>query len=100
MQHRRTSFDVTAEPLKVQLETFLDEHRAALRSSRHPARGLRPSTAVNVMACVHHTGSACRARKVSTDESSSLPEATGPRHRYRTNWRTEIGWPIFRLSPA
>jgi hypothetical protein len=27
----RTSFDVTAEPLKVQLETFLDEHRAALR---------------------------------------------------------------------
>ena len=30
-QHGRTSFDVTAEPLKVQLETFLDEHRAALR---------------------------------------------------------------------
>ncbi len=30
MQPRRTSFDVTAEPLKVQLETFLDEHRAAL----------------------------------------------------------------------
>jgi Protein of unknown function (DUF664) len=30
-QHRRTSFDVTAEPMKVQLETFLDEHRAALR---------------------------------------------------------------------
>ena len=30
MQHRRTSFDVTAEPLKEQLETFLDEHRAAL----------------------------------------------------------------------
>jgi len=27
----RTSFDVTGEPLKVQLETFLDEHRAALR---------------------------------------------------------------------
>ena len=26
----RTSFDVTGEPLKVQLETFLDEHRAAL----------------------------------------------------------------------
>jgi len=32
MQHRRTSFDVTAEPLKEQLETFLDEHRAALRA--------------------------------------------------------------------
>jgi hypothetical protein len=32
MQQRRTSFDVTAEPLKVQLETFLDEHRAALRA--------------------------------------------------------------------
>jgi hypothetical protein len=32
MQHGRTSFDVTAEPLKVQLETFLDEHRAALRA--------------------------------------------------------------------
>ncbi len=30
-QHGRTSYDVTAEPLKVQLETFLDEHRAALR---------------------------------------------------------------------
>jgi Protein of unknown function (DUF664) len=27
----RTSFDVTGEPLKVQMETFLDEHRAALR---------------------------------------------------------------------
>jgi len=26
----RTTFDVTREPLKVQLETFLDEHRAAL----------------------------------------------------------------------
>jgi hypothetical protein len=31
-QHRRTSLDVTAEPLKEQLETFLDEHRAALRA--------------------------------------------------------------------
>jgi hypothetical protein len=30
MQYGRTSFDVTAEPLKVQLETFLDEYRAAL----------------------------------------------------------------------
>ena len=30
MQGGRTSFEVTAEPLKVQLETFLDEHRAAL----------------------------------------------------------------------
>jgi Protein of unknown function (DUF664) len=29
-QHRRTSFEVTGEPLQVQLETFLDEHRAAL----------------------------------------------------------------------
>jgi hypothetical protein len=28
--HGRTPFDVTAEPLKVQLETFIDEHRAAL----------------------------------------------------------------------
>src|SRR6266404_2606396 len=28
----RTSYDVTGEPLKVQLETFLDEHRAALRA--------------------------------------------------------------------
>src|ERR1700733_12210076 len=28
----RTSFDVTAEPMKAQLETFLDEHRAALRA--------------------------------------------------------------------
>jgi GNAT superfamily N-acetyltransferase len=27
----RTSYDVTAEPLQVQFETFLDEHRAALR---------------------------------------------------------------------
>src|SRR6204780_2004986 len=31
MQPRRTSFDVPAEPMKVQLETFLDEHRAAMR---------------------------------------------------------------------
>jgi Protein of unknown function (DUF664) len=31
MQGGRTSYDVTAEPLRVQLETFLDEHRAALR---------------------------------------------------------------------
>jgi len=31
MQGGRTSYDVTAEPIKVQLETFLDEHRAALR---------------------------------------------------------------------
>jgi GNAT superfamily N-acetyltransferase len=30
-QHGRTSYDVTAEPLRVQLEAFLDEHRAALR---------------------------------------------------------------------
>jgi len=30
MQPGRTSFEVTGEPLKVQLETFLDEHRAAL----------------------------------------------------------------------
>ena len=30
MQPGRTTFDVTAEPLKVQVETFLDEHRAAL----------------------------------------------------------------------
>ncbi len=30
MQRGRTAFDVTGEPLKVQLETFLDEHRAAL----------------------------------------------------------------------
>ncbi len=29
-QHGRTSFDVAAEPLKVQMETFLDEYRAAL----------------------------------------------------------------------
>jgi hypothetical protein len=32
MQHGRTSFDVATEPLKVQLETFLDEHRAALHA--------------------------------------------------------------------
>jgi hypothetical protein len=31
IQPGRTSFDVTAEPMKAQLETFLDEHRAALR---------------------------------------------------------------------
>ena len=29
-QRGRTTFDVTGEPLKVQFETFLDEHRAAL----------------------------------------------------------------------
>ena len=32
IQDGRTSFDVTTEPLKVQLETFLDEHRAALHA--------------------------------------------------------------------
>src|SRR5438132_173541 len=31
MEGGRTSYDVTGEPLKEQLETFLDEHRAALR---------------------------------------------------------------------
>jgi Protein of unknown function (DUF664) len=31
-QQGRTSFDVTGEPLKVQMETFLDEERAALRA--------------------------------------------------------------------
>jgi Protein of unknown function (DUF664) len=31
-QDRRTSFEVTGEPLKVQMETFLDEHRAALHA--------------------------------------------------------------------
>ena len=29
---RRTTFEVTGEPLKVQLETFLDEHRAVLHA--------------------------------------------------------------------
>jgi hypothetical protein len=29
---RRTSFEVASEPLQVQFETFLDEHRAALRA--------------------------------------------------------------------
>src|ERR1700733_6420093 len=32
IQHGRTPLDVFAEPLKVQLETFLDEHRAALHA--------------------------------------------------------------------
>jgi hypothetical protein len=32
MRQERTSFDVTGEPLKMQLETFIDEHRAALRA--------------------------------------------------------------------
>jgi len=32
MRPERTSFDVTTEPLKIQLETFVDEHRAALRA--------------------------------------------------------------------
>jgi len=31
-RHGRTSFEVTGEPLQVQMETFLDEHRAALRA--------------------------------------------------------------------
>jgi hypothetical protein len=32
MRPGRTTLDVTQEPLKVQLETFLDEHRAALHA--------------------------------------------------------------------
>jgi Protein of unknown function (DUF664) len=32
MRDGRTSFEVTSEPLRVQMETFLDEHRAALRA--------------------------------------------------------------------
>jgi hypothetical protein len=32
MQPERTSFDVTGEPLKIQLETFVDEYRAALHA--------------------------------------------------------------------
>jgi hypothetical protein len=31
-QHGRTSLEVTSEPLKAQMETFLDEHRAALHA--------------------------------------------------------------------
>jgi hypothetical protein len=31
-QHGRTSFDVAGEPLRVQLETFIDEYRAALHA--------------------------------------------------------------------
>src|SRR5215813_3645242 len=33
MQPGRTAFDVTAEPLKAQMEAFLDDHRAALSAS-------------------------------------------------------------------
>ena len=32
MQHERTSFDVAGEPLKVQLEVFIEEYRAALHA--------------------------------------------------------------------
>ena len=32
MQNKQTPLDVGTEPLKVQLETFLDEHRAALHA--------------------------------------------------------------------
>jgi uncharacterized protein DUF664 len=32
MRPERMSFDVTGEPLKMQLETFIDEHRAALHA--------------------------------------------------------------------
>jgi hypothetical protein len=32
MQNKQTPLDVDTEPLKVQLETFLDEHRAALHA--------------------------------------------------------------------
>jgi hypothetical protein len=32
MQNKQTPLDVATEPLKVQLETFLDEHRAALHA--------------------------------------------------------------------
>ena len=32
MRPERTPLDVTQEPLKVQMETFLDEHRAALHA--------------------------------------------------------------------
>ena len=49
MQHGRTSLEVTGEPLKVQLETFVDEHRAALHAcldgltEEQARRGLVPS---------------------------------------------------------
>jgi Protein of unknown function (DUF664) len=49
MQHERTSFEVAGEPLKVQLETFLDEHRAALHAcldgltEEQARRGMVPS---------------------------------------------------------
>jgi Protein of unknown function (DUF664) len=35
MRDGRTSFEVTSEPLRVQMETFLDEHRAAPGTAGH-----------------------------------------------------------------
>ena len=42
-QPGRTSYDVTAEPLKVQLEAFLDEHRAMLRGCLDIQKQTMPS---------------------------------------------------------
>jgi len=61
----RTSFDVTGEPLKVQMETFLDEHRAALRgclddlTEEQARRSLVPSL-TTLMGLVKHASYAER----------------------------------------
>jgi Protein of unknown function (DUF664) len=65
MQQRRTSFDVTAEPLKVQLETFLDEHRAALRAclddlTEEQARRRLVSSQTTLLGLVKHAAFAER----------------------------------------
>jgi hypothetical protein len=54
------------------------EGRAGGDDRRRAAQplGARPATAVNAMVCVHHAGSAHRARNPSTARSSRWPEPT------------------------
>jgi hypothetical protein len=94
-QDRRTSYDVTAEPLQVQLEAFLDEHRAALRAclagltEEQARRHLVPSE-TTLLGLVKHAAYA---------EQVWFGEAVTGRSRQ------EMGLPpnaadSFRLSPA
>src|ERR1700751_2194534 len=55
----RTTLDVTSEPLKVQLETFLDEHRAALHAcldglTEEQARGSLVPSRTTLLGLVKH----------------------------------------------
>src|SRR6185436_17497142 len=116
----RTSYDVTGEPLKVQLEAFLDEHRAALRrcldgmTEEEARRRLVPSETTLLGLVKHATyaervwfGEAVTGRP--RQEMGLLPNAAGTRKHARTlagpprawTWTmcsAATGWARFRCA--